>query len=101
MGEEFVGQDGGVCVNFDEVDCQCWDLGEHYPTEAVGEGEGDGGEDEVYGCFCGLDRLVLGFVVRSMREGYVAYFDLGTARLITVDGTVVHDGRVGQELLLQ
>lgn len=47
VGEELVGEDGGVFFYFDQVDGDGWDLGEHYSAEGVGEGEVDGAEFEV------------------------------------------------------
>jgi hypothetical protein len=47
VGEEFVGEDGGVFFYFDEVDGDGWDFGEHYSAQGVGEGEVDGAEFEV------------------------------------------------------
>lgn len=47
MGEEFVGQYGGVLFYFNEIDGHRGDFGEHYSAEGVGEGEVDGGEFEV------------------------------------------------------
>ena len=47
MGDEFVGEDGGVGFDFYEVDCHGGDFGEHGATEGVGECEVDGVEAEV------------------------------------------------------
>lgn len=50
MGDEFVGEDGGVGFDFDEVDGHGRDFGEDGPAEGVGEGEvcvGEGEIDEV------------------------------------------------------
>jgi hypothetical protein len=49
VGEEFVGEDGGVVLDFDHVDCDGGDLSEHDAAKGVGEGEVDIGEDEVDG----------------------------------------------------
>lgn len=58
MGDELVGEDGGVGVDFDEVDAHGGDFGEHGAAEGVGEGEVDGGEDEVDAVCLGLYRSV-------------------------------------------
>lgn len=55
MGKEFVGEDGGVAVDFDEVDGEGGDFGKHYAAEGVGEGEGGVLEDKVDGCAVGLE----------------------------------------------
>lgn len=47
MGDEFVGQDGGVYFYLDDVYCDGGDFGEDGATEGVGEGEVDGAEAEV------------------------------------------------------
>ena len=39
VGDEFVGQDGGVGGDFDKVDGKGGDLGEHHASEGVGEGQ--------------------------------------------------------------
>ena len=54
MCEEFVGKDGGVGFDFDEVDGYGRDFGEHGAAEGVGEGEGGVAEDEFDGCCAGL-----------------------------------------------
>ena len=53
MREELVSEDGRVGVDFDEVDGDSGDFGEHGAPEGVGEGEGGIVEDEVDGgAFC-------------------------------------------------
>ena len=42
MGDEFVGENGGVGFDFDEVDGHGGDFGENDAAEGVGEGEVDG-----------------------------------------------------------
>ena len=54
MSEEFIGEDGGDFFNFDEVDGDGWDLGEHYSAQGVGEGEVDGAEFEIDAVWFGL-----------------------------------------------
>ena len=54
VGDELVGEDGGVCYNVDKVDGEGGDLGEHGAAEGVGEGEGGGLEDEVDAVLFGL-----------------------------------------------
>ena len=54
MCEEFIRKDGGVGLDFDEVDGDCGDFGEHGAAEGVGEGEGGVAEDEVDRCCVGL-----------------------------------------------
>ena len=53
MGEELVGEDGGVRGDLDDVDGEGGDLGEHGAAEGVGEGEGGVREGEVDGLRCG------------------------------------------------
>jgi hypothetical protein len=48
VGEELVGEDGGVCVDFDDVDGDGGHFCEHGATQRVGKGEIDGGEAEIY-----------------------------------------------------
>lgn len=47
MGDEFVGEDGGVRFDLDDVDGDGGDFGEHHAPQGVGEGEVDGAEAEV------------------------------------------------------
>jgi len=47
VGQELVGEDGGVRFDFDEIDGHDWDFGENDAAEGVGEGEIDVGELEV------------------------------------------------------
>lgn len=54
VGEEFVGKDGGVAVDFHEIDGEGGDLREHYAPQGVGEGEGGVLEDEIDGRAVGL-----------------------------------------------
>ncbi len=54
MCYEFIGEDGGVCSDFYEVDGDGRYLGEHGAAEGVGEGEGCVGENEVDGGFVRL-----------------------------------------------
>ena len=41
MGDEFVGENGRVGFDFDEVDGHGWDFGEDDAADGVGEGEVD------------------------------------------------------------
>lgn len=74
MGKEFVGQDGGVGFDFDEVDGHNGDFGEDGAAQGVGEGEGDVGENEI-----------------DIGGGDVADDDAGSGR-IKHGRVVVHDG---------
>lgn len=47
MGEKLVRKYRSVLFDFDEVDGHCGDFGKDDAAEGVGEGKGDGGEDEV------------------------------------------------------
>lgn len=47
MRDEFVGENGGVGFNFNEVDGHSWNFGEDDAADGVGEGEVDIGEFEV------------------------------------------------------
>ena len=54
VGDELIGQDGGVGYDVDEVDGEGWDLGEHGAAERVGEGKGGGLQDEFDAVLFGL-----------------------------------------------
>jgi hypothetical protein len=47
VADEFVGENGGVCFDFDDVDCNGRNFAEDDTTQRVGEGEVDVAEDEV------------------------------------------------------
>jgi hypothetical protein len=56
VGEEFVGEYGGVLFDFDQVDGHRWDFGEDDSAKGVGEGEIDGAEFEIDAVWLGLGR---------------------------------------------
>lgn len=56
MGDEFVVENGGVDFDFDEVDCDGGDLGDHHAPERVG----DAG--------VGVAQLELGVVVFELAD---------------------------------
>lgn len=55
VGQELVGKDRCVFLYFYNVDCHCWDLGEHYSSEGVGEGQVNGAQFEVDAVWFRLD----------------------------------------------
>ena len=54
---KFVGENGGVCFDFDEVNRHGGDFGKDNAAEGVGEGEVDIGEGEIYRAFCCLEDI--------------------------------------------
>lgn len=54
MGNELIGDDGGVGFDFDQVDCHGRDLGQHGAAEGVGECEVNGVEAKVDAKWFGL-----------------------------------------------
>jgi len=56
MGDKFVGENGSIGLDFDEVDGHGGDFGKDDAPEGVGEGEVNIGEGKVYGIFGCLDR---------------------------------------------
>lgn len=60
VGEEFVGEYGGVLFYLDQVDRHRWDFGEDYSAKGVGEGKIDGTEFEIDTVWLGLEKPISG-----------------------------------------
>lgn len=47
VGDEFIGEDGGVCFDLDEINGHSGDFGEHGAAQRVGKSKVDVGEGKV------------------------------------------------------
>ncbi len=59
MGDEFIGQDGGIGFDLDEVNRHRRNFGKDGAAEGVGESEVYVGEGEVHAVTGGLDNRLL------------------------------------------
>jgi len=66
MRYELIVENRGVFMEFDQVNRQRWDLGDHDATEGIGHGGVGVGEDEPY--FMGLDGQDFYFRESLMRH---------------------------------
>lgn len=97
MRDEFIGENGGIGFDFDDVDGDGGDFGEEGAAEGVGESEVDGAEAEVNTMWFSL--LVCGFIFVRMDLLFGLFFSsiyLSDCDLrplgLNVHFIIVHDG---------